>query len=186
MNMFNEDQFSYFHNHQVTRGSELEAAGESISTLLDLELNIELLRLIVDTFDRTNLTIEVESKSMLSDVAAGLLTEEVRGELLKRHHEEGFPILDESVPLPVVIGTGHYPTIALMNHSCDPNTEWRFTGGSASIEMIALKPIAVGEELRISYIDQTLSYEERQSKLQELYGFKCECPKCISDGSFSS
>ena len=185
MDMFDEDQFSYFHNHQVTRGSELETAAQSISTLLGLDVDIELLHLIVDTFDRTNLTIEVESKSMLSDVAAGFLTDEVRAELLMRHHEKGFPIIDESVPVPLVIGTGHYPTIALMNHSCDPNLEWRFTDGSATIEMIALKPIAVGDELRISYIDQTLSYNERQTRLQQLYGFRCECPKCMRDSSDS-
>lgn len=46
------------------------------------------------------------------------------------------------------------------------------------VSVIALCDIAQGEELTISYIDETASFSERQKKLQEYYNFVCDCVKC--------
>ncbi|MQL84465.1 hypothetical protein Taro_016974 [Colocasia esculenta] len=50
--------------------------------------------------------------------------------------------------------------------------------GQATI--IALRPIRKGEEITISYIDEDLPYEERQSLLAD-YGFKCRCSRCLKE-----
>ncbi|KAJ0974792.1 hypothetical protein J5N97_016757 [Dioscorea zingiberensis] len=46
--------------------------------------------------------------------------------------------------------------------------------------IIACRPISVGEEITISYIDEDLPYEERQAQLAD-YGFKCRCSKCLEE-----
>ncbi|EXC23138.1 Histone-lysine N-methyltransferase [Morus notabilis] len=52
--------------------------------------------------------------------------------------------------------------------------------GQATI--IALKPIHKGEEVTISYVDEELSFEERQALLAD-YGFRCRCLKCLKEES---
>jgi hypothetical protein len=120
---------------------------------------------------------------MLSEISAGRLTSELLEQLRMAHERIGFPIIgeDESYPLPVAVGSGHYPTIARMNHSCDPNVEWKFVNGTAEVELVALRPISQGEELFISYIDQTMDVSHRREKLRSLYGFLCECWRCITE-----
>lgn len=45
--------------------------------------------------------------------------------------------------------------------------------------MKALRDIEQGEQIFISYIDNTNPYEKRQKELVERYFFKCDCPKCM-------
>ena len=45
----------------------------------------------------------------------------------------------------------------------------------------ALRPIARGEEVMVSYIDATNPYHVRQRELQDRYFFTCECSKCSDD-----
>jgi hypothetical protein len=51
-------------------------------------------------------------------------------------------------------------------------------GSGLRAEMVALRPIAAGEELLQSYVDEGLPFQERQLALQE-YGFTCQCPRCL-------
>ena len=80
-------------------------------------------------------------------------------------------------------GVSHYSTVTKMNHSCDPNVivvyKTRGWGRDHPLVayVVALKDIAEGEELTISYITSEESYEERQTALAN-YGFVCECSKC--------
>ena len=138
---------------------------------------------IIGTFDRTNLFVEVESFSMMDD-----LSHPIEGlEDLKKVYEGsvGFSAIPpehaDDFPIPVVVGSAHYPTIARLNHSCDPNIDWRAVRGTNEIEIYALRDIRKGEELFISYIDQSLPRSERQASLHSLYGFTCRCQKCELD-----
>ncbi len=47
------------------------------------------------------------------------------------------------------------------------------------ITFLAIKPIKKGDELSISYIDETKPFAERQRILTETYAFICQCEKCI-------
>jgi hypothetical protein len=47
-----------------------------------------------------------------------------------------------------------------------------------SITMVANKHIKKGEEIFISYINESMSYSDRQEKLKEMYFFECKCEKC--------
>ena len=78
-------------------------------------------------------------------------------------------------------GTGLYSIQCTFNHSCDPSaTAEGESSGAASL--LALKDIAVGDEITISYIEEEASYRERQAQLKD-YGFKCECERCQREKS---
>ena len=96
-------------------------------------------------------------------------------------------------PMLEPLGMALHPFAAMFNHSCDPNTIIRFDASSVdpdittksnsdpiygSISVDILRPVPDGEELTISYIDNTFPYTRRQSELQSRYYFDCACSRC--------
>ncbi|XP_009601528.1 histone-lysine N-methyltransferase ATXR2 isoform X1 [Nicotiana tomentosiformis] len=79
-------------------------------------------------------------------------------------------------------GTAFFPLQSCMNHSCRPNAKAfkREEDRDGQATIIALQPIAKGEEITISYIDEDLPFEERQALLAD-YGFRCRCSKCLEE-----
>lgn len=75
------------------------------------------------------------------------------------------------------IGSGVFPCLSMLNHSCLPNCALLFSGDLMSL--VALRDLERNEELTISYIDVLNSREDRQRMLLEHYHFKCGCPKCL-------
>ena len=77
-------------------------------------------------------------------------------------------------PKPEPVGVGLYPTVSLINHSCDPNADLNFFGDSVVVR--AVRNIAEGEEICISY--GPLFYEVKQrarhSQLKGVYFFNCK------------
>ena len=177
---------SVFSNFSITRSSPLDPevleAWHLVQGYLNTEILFEDFKRVVHTFERTNLHLEIENGTMFKDIEEGFVTCEVGTKLKESHQQVNFPaIVSEDptdFPIPVSIGSGHYPTVARLNHSCDPNIEWRSVNGSNRIEFVALRDIRAGEELFISYIDQSESRETRQFELENLYGFTCSCSKC--------
>lgn len=47
-------------------------------------------------------------------------------------------------------------------------------------KILALKPIRAGEEITISYINETAPLYVRRIELAD-YGIACNCPKCMED-----
>nr|XP_040567327.1 SET and MYND domain-containing protein 4-like [Lepeophtheirus salmonis]XP_040567333.1 SET and MYND domain-containing protein 4-like [Lepeophtheirus salmonis] len=78
------------------------------------------------------------------------------------------------------IGRATNPTLALFNHSCDPNyrrvSSGRWTYGFAS------KPILKGAEIFDTYT-QTFASADKETRLKSLekYNFTCECEPCNKD-----
>ncbi|KAL9129226.1 MAG: hypothetical protein Q9217_002267 [Psora testacea] len=64
----------------------------------------------------------------------------------------------------------------LINHSCDPNAHHLSEGPELVVR--SSRKIAKNEEITISYIDPTQSFEERQKALSNSYAFGCQCRKC--------
>lgn len=79
-------------------------------------------------------------------------------------------------------GTAFFPLQSCMNHSCRPNAKAfkREEDRDGQATIIALQPIAKGEEITISYIDEDLPFEARQALLAD-YGFRCGCSKCLEE-----
>lgn len=78
-------------------------------------------------------------------------------------------------------GSGLYLLQSKINHSCNPNAEIRFPFSNNILQVVALRDIAEGEEVCISYLDEcelNRSRHSRQKYLEENYLFACECDKC--------
>ena len=78
-----------------------------------------------------------------------------------------------------VIGSSLHPSVALVNHSCDPNT-FRFNMNQTCI-LIANRHISQGEEITMSYsVDfKKVSLQEREFHLLKHFMFQCECRACL-------
>ncbi|OLN81108.1 Histone-lysine N-methyltransferase ASHR1 [Colletotrichum chlorophyti] len=68
--------------------------------------------------------------------------------------------------------------LAMVNHSCAPNALVQFSGRTGILRSTSF--IEPGDEIEISYIDQTQPKAKRQSELS-LYRFECSCRKCRHD-----
>jgi SET domain len=68
------------------------------------------------------------------------------------------------------------PTIALLNHSCNPNAAIVFDRNVASVRSI--RDISAGEQVTISYVDNTHKRAIRRKELREKYFFDCRCEGC--------
>ena len=81
-------------------------------------------------------------------------------------------------------GQALFSLLCLVNHSCEPSTAARFSSwkGRAMVRLEALRDIECGEELTMSYIDESETLEERTSALAS-YGFACRCNKCVGEGA---
>lgn len=75
-----------------------------------------------------------------------------------------------------VIGTGIYPSIALLNHSCAANC--CAIQSMNKVELRPLRDLEANEELVISYVDPISTSIERKTDLKEKYNFTCRCSDC--------
>ncbi|OVA16458.1 SET domain [Macleaya cordata] len=74
------------------------------------------------------------------------------------------------------LGTGLYPVVSIINHSCSPNSFLVFEGRQAVVRAGELIP--KGTEVLINYIETAGSTATRQKALNEQYFFTCSCPRC--------
>jgi SET and MYND domain-containing protein 5 len=79
-------------------------------------------------------------------------------------------------------GTGLFAVGCLVNHSCMPNVELSKPASAMddTTVLITRRPIEVGEEIYLSYVDPKQAYMERRDALS-FYGFECKCQKCLKD-----
>lgn len=86
------------------------------------------------------------------------------------------------------LGLVLHPLSALVNHSCNYNATVRFdrSKGGHCLSIRALRHIARGEQIFLSYIDATNPRHVRQKELQERYFFDCKCSKCSKEGAVSN
>lgn len=83
-----------------------------------------------------------------------------------------------------VEGSGLYSQQSKINHSCQPNCEIVFPHSNHVLQVVALRDIAAGEEVTISYLDEcmlTSSRHSRQKELKANYIFVCECERCAAE-----
>lgn len=91
--------------------------------------------------------------------------------LLARFAANAHTIADEELS---PIGVGIFPLASMVNHSCTPSTTQVFSG--SSIGFYAIAPIAVGEEITISYVELVASRQERRRALLSHYFFDIDVP----------
>ena len=76
------------------------------------------------------------------------------------------------------------PVVAMINHSCAPNSSYESffskAAGAPGIRVFSECAIPKGEEICISYVPRHLSKAQRKEHLASSYGFVCACPRCTS------
>uniref|UniRef100_A0A0A9WCY4 SET and MYND domain-containing protein 5 n=2 Tax=Lygus hesperus TaxID=30085 RepID=A0A0A9WCY4_LYGHE len=80
-------------------------------------------------------------------------------------------------------GSGLYKLQRCVNHSCEPNARINFPRSDHTLVLEATRPIAPGDEICISYLDECMlerSRHTRNKTLKEFYLFECKCDKCIA------
>lgn len=87
---------------------------------------------------------------------------------------------------PETIGLGLYPTVSLLNHSCDPNLELIFYNDTCAVR--AIQNVNSGKELCIDYgyLYYVTPKKQRQLSLAAQYFFDCQCVACIRDWTVKS
>ncbi|XP_011269215.2 SET and MYND domain-containing protein 4 isoform X1 [Camponotus floridanus] len=78
----------------------------------------------------------------------------------------------------IFIGGGVYPTVAMLNHSCNPGVIRYFIGTTMVVR--AARTIRAGEEISENYgpIFTTTPENERKRRLRVQYWFDCNCEAC--------
>lgn len=81
------------------------------------------------------------------------------------------------------VGSGIYPMLALMNHSCYPNTRIHFD--KSTVVVTTTEHVKAGDELFHNYGPNVLHQprRQRQELLSHQYGFKCDCSACSVGGN---
>jgi SET and MYND domain-containing protein len=74
------------------------------------------------------------------------------------------------------LGVAIHPTLNLINHDCTPNVVAVSCGPNIFVR--AIRPIKAGDELFISYIDQSPTSTDRKQILKDQYYFDCTCKTC--------
>ncbi|XP_026551226.1 histone-lysine N-methyltransferase SMYD3 isoform X1 [Pseudonaja textilis] len=74
------------------------------------------------------------------------------------------------------VGVGLYPSMSLLNNSCDPNCVVIFEG--PQLHLRSIREMQLGEELTISYTETVMPTPERQQNLKRQYCFECDCIMC--------
>ena len=80
---------------------------------------------------------------------------------------------------PMFAGEGLFSLLCVVNHACEPSvvTRYRSWKGATMMRVEALRDIEAGEELTVSYVDETQPLAARRAALAS-YRFECRCAKC--------
>lgn len=85
-------------------------------------------------------------------------------------------------------GAAVFEIASRFNHSCVPNACFAWNEKLGVETVYAIKDIAAGEEITLSYVDPLYDVSARMWELWH-YGFECDCPACGDtrvQGSFAA
>lgn len=121
----------------------------------------------------------------------GVLVPQRAAAALRRRGGGGAASADEDGER-LVLGSGIYHMASLVNHECLPNAA-RFDAfdapgpgpGSTAVSLRALHDLPAGTEVTQSYVPLGWGLSTRRQQLQEVYGFTCCCPRCLTEEQWS-
>jgi len=80
-----------------------------------------------------------------------------------------------------VVGAALFQCLSNINHSCEPNCQIDFLGGTSEGTLRLLRDVQAGDELFITYVCPDEPLAARRERLAP-YQFVCNCPKCLREG----
>ena len=76
-----------------------------------------------------------------------------------------------------------YLSLALLNHSCSPNSCWSRAADHNKLELRALRTVKEGQEVTVNYISvegRFTERDQRRERLEKGWDFVCRCELCES------
>eukprot|EP00667_Euglena_gracilis_P015028 EG_transcript_15608 len=153
---------------QLTQLCTLEAAGVDSELMTGLHYICSVLEACLDPGTVSN-AIEVSGLSSIVDASMFLL---LRAEC----NSFSFWSSDGNYEQ---LGLGVFLDAALYNHDCLPNVAKVVAG--RRLRFVALRPIAAGAEVCISYVPVDEDRRSRQQILTRHFHFTCQCGRCTSE-----
>ncbi|KAK1847243.1 lysine methyltransferase [Colletotrichum chrysophilum] len=95
---------------------------------------------------------------------------------------EVWPGLEDELDLGMI---AVHANISKINHSCRSNAASQWDWVLLAHRLWAVRDIAVGEEITISYFDPIQTLRERQRYAKETLGFECACSHCQAAPKFA-
>ncbi|XP_022744359.1 histone-lysine N-methyltransferase ATXR4 isoform X1 [Durio zibethinus] len=157
----------------------LQPASLTQRMILKMEEGFCLLR---NAFTKANMGDERTyflTKQWYTAVLARIRINAFRIDLAGGAYEDLLSLAAASIEAEAAVGNAIYMLPSFYNHDCDPNTHIIWIE-NADAKLKALRDIDEGEELRICYIDASVSCHARQSLLSQGFGFECNCLRCLS------
>ncbi|GKV41877.1 hypothetical protein SLEP1_g49351 [Rubroshorea leprosula] len=147
--------------------------------IIEMEEGFNLLKKAFTKANFMDENVEFLTKQWYTAVLARIRINAFRIELAGGLYEDLLSSAAASVEAEAAVGNAVYVLPSFYNHDCDPNTHIMWIE-NADARLKALRDIEEGEELRICYIDTSMSYDARQRILSQGFGFQCNCFRCLS------
>lgn len=157
----------------------LQPANLTQGMILKMEEGFHLLRNALVKANIGDEHMSFLTKQWYTDVLARIRINAFRIELAAGVYEDLLSLASASIKAEAAVGNAIYMLPSFYNHDCDPNTHIVWIE-NADAKLKALRDIDEGEELRICYIDASMSCDARESLLSQGFGFKCNCLRCMS------
>ena len=164
---------------KATTAKSLNTAEQNLITLLysttakDYLLNSceNTIELIMTNFPGLSMSVtEINLKLIITTLACQMIA-----------NASSISYHDKKLETNVLIGSGIYPDLAIMNHSCYSNTVCLFNGTAVTVK--TTRSISCGSELYNSYGFDFENHKKdfRQKALKDQYEFDCHCEACVND-----
>ncbi|KAJ0027393.1 hypothetical protein Pint_36343 [Pistacia integerrima] len=157
----------------------LQPASLSPEMILKMEEGFHLLRRALKKADAMDEELTFLNKQWYTSVMARIRINAFRIELAGGLYEDLLSAAAASIEAEVAVGNAVYMLPSFYNHDCDPNAHIIWID-NADARLKTLREVEAGEELRICYIDASMGHNARQTLLAEGFGFRCNCPRCLS------
>ncbi|KAI1466448.1 SET domain-containing protein [Daldinia caldariorum] len=77
---------------------------------------------------------------------------------------------------------GFWSTFARANHSCIPNSNWKYVGRSPFLlQLVTIKDIPAGSEVTVTYLGLEKDNLQRRREVLRGWGFTCTCERCTEE-----
>ncbi|KAI9153352.1 hypothetical protein LWI28_009997 [Acer negundo] len=157
----------------------LQPASLSNEMISQMEEGFGLLRNAFIKADIMDEQMKFLSKQWYASVLSRIRINAFRIELAGGSYEDLLSMAAASIEAEIAVGNAVYMLPSFYNHDCDPNVHIVWIE-NADARLKALRDVEEGEELRICYIDVSMSRDARQTVLSQGFGFQCNCSRCLS------
>lgn len=129
-------------------------------------------------------TLAFNSLKLSRATQSNTVPSDVPPDALALFNSNCWPLGDSMYPFETepVTGSGIFPILNKLEHSCSPNTGYHYEQKLGRILVHAFDSISEKVAITISLVDPFLTRAERQERLERRFGIDCSCKACSLKG----